>query len=57
LRRKRTMRIVVYSNTNSDSSVGSGNTSRTAVNARDVRKSIKWIKKKLKSMIRPDIGA
>jgi hypothetical protein len=39
LRRKRTMRIAVFSNTNSDSSVGSGTITRTAVNARDARKS------------------
>jgi hypothetical protein len=39
LRRKRTMRIAVSSNMNSDLSVGSGTITRTAVNARDARKS------------------
>jgi hypothetical protein len=38
-RRKRTMRIAAFLNTNSDSSVGSGNTFRTVVNARDARRS------------------
>jgi len=40
LRKKRMIRIAVFLNTNSDLSVGSGNITRTAVNARDARKSI-----------------
>jgi hypothetical protein len=40
LRRRRMTRIAAFSNTNSDSSVGSGNITRTVANARDARKTI-----------------